>query len=123
MIALFGVHFGNAMQCCVIGFGSTAGEYNFFGVGGINGLGNSFTCFFNSFFGVLIKHVAAAGGVVKFFHEKRFHGFKHSWVEWRGGLVVQVNHAFFNNGRAVEAGIFGLCIHNQFPSVFLACRN
>src|SRR5579863_7665869 len=73
VIALFAVHFGDALDHQVVAFGGAAGEDDFLR-GGANQRGDLCAGVFNSFFAGPAERMVAAGGVSKFFGEIGQHG-------------------------------------------------
>ena len=90
VIALFAVHFRDALDHQVVGFGGAAGENDFFRRGA-DQRSDLLTRGFHRFFAGPAKAVIAAGGVAKFFREIRQHRIHDARVHRRGRVIVHVN--------------------------------
>jgi hypothetical protein len=90
VVALFAVHFRDALDHQVVGFGRSAGENNFLR-GRANQRSHLLARILNRFFASPAERVVAARRIPEFLREIRQHRLQHPRVHRGGGVIVHVN--------------------------------
>ena len=90
VIALFAVHFRDALDHQVVGFGGAAGENDLFRRG-VDQRSDLLARGFDGFFAGPAEAVIAAGGVAKLLGEIGQHRFHDARIDGRGRVIVHVN--------------------------------
>src|SRR5579863_1526994 len=96
VIALFAVHFGDALDHQVVAFSGAAGEDDFLR-SSANQRGDLRAGGFDRFFAGPAEGMVTAGGVAEFLGEIGQHGLNHARIDLRSGVIIEVNRQLYSH--------------------------
>ena len=93
VVALLGVHLGDALDRQIVRFGGAAGEDDLLG-GGADQARDLLARLLHRLLGFPAEAVIAAGGIAEDLEEIRLHRLEHARIHRRGRVIVHVNRQF-----------------------------
>ncbi len=93
VVALFGIHFGHALQRQIVRFGGAAGEHDLF-ASGADQTRDLLARLLDRFLGFPTKAVIAAGGIAERLKEIRLHGVEYARIHRGGRVIIHVDWQF-----------------------------